>query len=256
MRKSLGQAPEHPARVWEAHRLLFTKSYRDNNKKLEDVQRILNGDYKFYATNFLLYTRQYKRKIKDWHLEKNSKAADKKHALDKLESLNIDLDTRFTYKSEEKDIASHKIRRFAKSQGTRHQGSNENPREFSLSGILGNQISATYDALAREHLSHIYIPQGTVTSGMLPPSIQRTSTYDMELCQTMSWGFLSKSVRDLESLASVQCDQVTLSIPIRAFLQWGKAVLRALNFGITPISSLMLYIHRLKSDIISDTSHG
>ena len=53
-------------------------------------------------------------------------------------------------------------------------------------------------------------------------------------------------MRDLESLASVQCDQATLSIPIRAFLQWGKAVLRALNFGITPISLLMLYIHRLE----------
>jgi hypothetical protein len=61
--------------------------------------------------------RQYKRKIKQWKLEKHAKAAEKGRALVSLECQDMDLEMDCVYKLNGKDIAAHKIRRYAKANG-------------------------------------------------------------------------------------------------------------------------------------------
>ena len=123
------RAAEHPERVWEAQRQLFTRLYKEGKMKLPEVQRIMKDQHGFYARLVLtLFTRndtdsmmwserQYKRRIKKWKLEKNSKADEKTHALTLLQGSETRLDLASVYNFYGKDIAAHKLLRHARSRG-------------------------------------------------------------------------------------------------------------------------------------------
>lgn len=52
------RAAEHPERVWEAQRQLFTRLYKEGKMKLPEVQRIMKDEHGFYARLVLtLFTR-------------------------------------------------------------------------------------------------------------------------------------------------------------------------------------------------------
>ncbi|KAF2866453.1 hypothetical protein BDV95DRAFT_611904 [Massariosphaeria phaeospora] len=103
------RAPEYPAHVWEGQRQRFTRLYRDENRKLADVRKMLRDEGGFDATE-----KQYKRRIKQWKLEKNSKASEKQQLLRVWRSSNWSMDVSSDMG---KAIAPHKLRRYARSQG-------------------------------------------------------------------------------------------------------------------------------------------
>ncbi|KAF9879575.1 hypothetical protein CkaCkLH20_03118 [Colletotrichum karsti] len=56
---------------WTIHREIITRLYRDENKSLKEVKKIMEGEYFFYATD-----RMYKTRIKRWGLDKKFKEAE------------------------------------------------------------------------------------------------------------------------------------------------------------------------------------
>ncbi|KAJ4305241.1 hypothetical protein N0V90_000772 [Kalmusia sp. IMI 367209] len=128
MGNDAARAPEHPPHVWEAQRKRFTQLYREEKKTLAEVRLIMSTRYGFRATE-----RQYKRKIKQWKLEKHAKATEKERALISIKRQATRLEMGCVYKVDGKDIAAHKLRRYAKANKSEALG--------RLFGLILSQIT-------------------------------------------------------------------------------------------------------------------
>ncbi|KAL1985334.1 hypothetical protein VTN96DRAFT_8012 [Rasamsonia emersonii] len=73
---ALKRARRLPEHEWHEQRPRITKLYRTEGRTLSEVQEIMRTKHNFFATE-----RQYKRKIKAWHLEKNVLAEEKRSLL-------------------------------------------------------------------------------------------------------------------------------------------------------------------------------
>lgn len=127
-RRNGARASEHPKHVWDARRERFTQLYRDEGKKLAEVQQILEHELGFFATygsrsialtfaDIVRSQRQYKRKIKLWGLEKNIKAEEKRDILLNVKLTSAALQGERMYTLYGKAVAAHKLRRYWRSHG-------------------------------------------------------------------------------------------------------------------------------------------
>ncbi|EFQ32721.1 uncharacterized protein GLRG_07865 [Colletotrichum graminicola M1.001] len=57
--------------IWNCHRSIITRLYRDKNKSLKQVKQIMERDYNLFATE-----RMFKTRIKSWGLDKKFKEAE------------------------------------------------------------------------------------------------------------------------------------------------------------------------------------
>ena len=60
--------PQIPPKKWDEHREIISRLYVDEDLSLMELSKYMTEDYNFCATD-----RQYKRKIRDWSLEKKVK---------------------------------------------------------------------------------------------------------------------------------------------------------------------------------------
>ncbi|KAL1963462.1 hypothetical protein VTN77DRAFT_8363 [Rasamsonia byssochlamydoides] len=108
--KNLERARRLPGHKWQEQRPRITKLYRTGGKTLSKVREIMKVEHDFCATE-----RQYKRKIKEWHLEKNVRAEEKLNLLAELKVSGTYLhDKHSVYSYNGKQVASHKLIRFEK----------------------------------------------------------------------------------------------------------------------------------------------
>ncbi|OAL43115.1 hypothetical protein IQ07DRAFT_637274 [Pyrenochaeta sp. DS3sAY3a] len=224
MGENTTRAPEHPEHVWEAHRHLFTKLYKVEKRKLAEVKRIMQDEHGFHATE-----RQYKRKIKKWDLEKNSKATEKQHALMTLKSSDSSLDMACSYKLNGKIIPAHKLLRFARS------------------GRVGTPLVARDSIKRASRSSQFRFRDIGPTIALEPNQRCRNKTAKFhDLAELLASATCFMWFEKWDSLKSVSHDRSALSFPSAGFLKWTRTILSTTQLSMNNVVLAALYIYRLK----------
>ncbi|CAI6336448.1 unnamed protein product [Periconia digitata] len=225
MDKNTARAPGHPSHVWETQRHHFTRLYTDEKKKLVEVQRIMQDEYGFYATE-----RQYKRKIKAWGLEKNSKATEKANALVRLKETEANLDLAHVYKFRGKDIAAHKLLRYAKSH------------DLEPPNIVRKRLTWQRKATkARPQAVTTSLAFATHTENQDPVFVNLHELFASFIC------FMWFEDWDCIQSLSRSPSRWSLSYPTTGFLKWASTILSVTRLGTNHVVLAMLYVYRLKS---------
>ncbi|KAE8451744.1 hypothetical protein EG329_003201 [Mollisiaceae sp. DMI_Dod_QoI] len=103
--------PAYPPtrRDWEAYRTIFTHLYLTENRSLKEVMSIMEDQYKFRAT-----PRMFKRKVTDWNLNKNYKAAEREAIAREVERYRSKGDPIPTILVRGQPLKMHRIQRHCK----------------------------------------------------------------------------------------------------------------------------------------------
>ncbi|KAH6671171.1 hypothetical protein B0J14DRAFT_656155 [Halenospora varia] len=106
----LPQPSDPPTRRdWEAYRTIFTHLYRTENRSLKEVMSIMADQYKFKAT-----PRMFKRRVTDWKLNKNYKAAEREAIARVVERYRNHGDPTPTILVRGQPVKMHRIQRHCK----------------------------------------------------------------------------------------------------------------------------------------------
>ncbi|TGO91199.1 hypothetical protein BPOR_0036g00290 [Botrytis porri] len=167
---------EHSAEKWERQRVTFTQLYTTEDKPLKEVMKIMENEYGFRATS-----RQYKRRIEQWKLDKNIKENDmrvilRKDSKRKREGKNSE------FRISGREIEPKKIQRFAQ----RYKVTEESILEFNVETPCyidcDTPAPAISDEDIRHHVVEVNIPDSTILS---PPAVESDQDREAQINDTM-----------------------------------------------------------------------
>lgn len=103
------EGAHHPvgSRDWEHHRETIERLYVTDDRSLPEVVGMMTSLHGFVATE-----RQYKRRISDWHFDKNVKDEEMR-AIIATEALRLQQGKRSVFYVRDRQVDSKKIDRFA-----------------------------------------------------------------------------------------------------------------------------------------------
>ncbi|KAK5049987.1 hypothetical protein LTR84_004106 [Exophiala bonariae] len=112
---------------WQPYRALITRLYKDEDRTLEDVMKVLKTQYGFRATN-----KMFKSRIKSWGLDKHNKAYEVEEILRLLAAREtIGKDTVFLLRGRPVDLAA--IEKSARRKRSRVAGRSKKPAHINIS---------------------------------------------------------------------------------------------------------------------------
>ncbi|KAF5877206.1 uncharacterized protein Bfra_001570 [Botrytis fragariae] len=179
---------EHSADEWERHRLTFTQLYMTEGRPLKEVMQIMENEHEFRATS-----RQYKRRIEQWKLDKNIKENDMRVILRK------DLKRKREGKNSEfrisgREVEPNKIQRFAQRYKVTEESILEFDAETPCYIACDTPAPIILDEDIRHHIvEEVKISDSTILFSPAVESDQNRETLTLNTRKT----FLNQFVRKL-----------------------------------------------------------
>ncbi|KAJ5114484.1 hypothetical protein NUU61_000243 [Penicillium alfredii] len=110
---------------WHEYREIIEQLYRNDQLKLRDVKRIMERDYKFYASE-----KQYKDRLAAWHVRKNIKAKEV-HLMIRKQQKRAAQGKQTAFRVNGQDVDPKRIARFVRRYGSAWDDRGKDPRQQS-----------------------------------------------------------------------------------------------------------------------------